>query len=198
MKRAKPDTLAEVCESHHAFGAVEQLPCSQHVLCLSGDLRRLATQTGAVTGALGFTRVGKKLNRIAPRTTTGTRGAAVNSGGTHRENEASVLPGIARHHLLPMVFVLVFILKFGLHGYSVALARGQRYPALAGKAFRQGLLLRGYGPRFAGDRCLRTSPSVSHAPRRRAGSISVPGHTRCRTSPARTDTQSVPPIPRAR
>src|ERR1035437_2342234 len=199
MERAEPDTLAELREGNDAFGVVEQLPRPKHVLRLGGDFRWLATQTGAVTGTLGFARIGEELNRVAPRATAGTRWAAINAGGTYRENEASVLPGIARHHLLPMVLVLVFILKFGLHGHSLAPAWGRRYPALAGKAFRRRHLLHGYVARGSpANDCLRTSPNVSHVPIRRAGSISDPGRTICRTSPARTDTQSVPPIPRAR
>ena len=172
MKRAEPDTLAELRQRHHAFGIVEQLPRPKHVLRLGGDFRRLATQTGAITGALGFTRIGEELNRVAPRTTAGTRWTAVNAGGTYRENEASVLPGVARHHLLPMVFVLVFILKFGLHGHSVAPACRRRYPALAGKAFgRRSTCLTAHVASSARGPCLRASPSFSHAPRRRAGSL---------------------------
>src|ERR1035437_2840675 len=194
MERAEPDTLAELREGNDAFGVVEQLPRPKHVLRLGGDFRWLATQTGAVTGTLGFTRIGEELNRVAPRATAGTRWSAVNAGGTYRVNKASVLPGIARHHLLPMVLVL----KFGLHGDSVARALRRRYPALAGKAFRRRRLLPGHIPASVWHRCLRISPSVFHAARRRAGSISVPGHTRCRTSPTHTDIQSVPPIRRAR
>jgi hypothetical protein len=64
--------LAEFCESHRTFGVVEQLSCPKHVLRLRGNFRRLATQAGAVTGALGFTRIGEEFNRIAPRAAAGT------------------------------------------------------------------------------------------------------------------------------
>ncbi len=131
MERAKPDTLAERRQGHNTFGIVEQLPRPKHILRLRRNFRRLATQAGAVTSALGFTWIREELNRVASRTAAGTRWAAINAGGAYRENEASVLPSIARHHLLPMVFVL----NLSLHAHSVALVRGGRYPSLAGKAF---------------------------------------------------------------
>src|SRR5271157_1732724 len=155
VERTEAHLLAELRQRDYAFRVVEHLPCAQHVLRLLGDLRRLATQAGTIACTFGLSRIGEEFHRLAPRTAAGTRRPAKDSRGAHREDEAAVLPGIPRQHLLP------FVLKFGLHVHSVAPSRWRRYPALAGKAI-------GSGP--VTNRGLRTNPRPSHAPRYRAGS----------------------------
>src|SRR5271165_2394510 len=62
VKRAETDSLAELCQRDHAFGVVEQVPRPQHILRLLGNLRWLAAQTRAITGALGLAWPGKEFH----------------------------------------------------------------------------------------------------------------------------------------
>src|SRR5271167_2562931 len=116
VERAEPHSSAELRKRDNSFGVVQQAPRPEHMLRLVGNLSRLATQTCAVTGTLGFAWVGEEFHRIATRAAARTRRPAKDSRGTHGEDEAPVLPGVPRQHLLP------FVLKFGLHVYSVAQA----------------------------------------------------------------------------
>src|SRR6516164_741627 len=106
IERTRPGAFAELRQRHDTFRLVQDLARAYYDLRLRGDLCRLTAQAGAVSGLFCLLRVGEKLHRIPSRPTAGTRRTAVNARRAHSKNESPVLPGIASHYLLPLLFGL--------------------------------------------------------------------------------------------